>query len=276
MSPKDIEQIIITHGHLDHFGGANELSQKPDKPPVIAAHREDVPLIEGRASIHDKVKYPFLSLAGYPMKHKIALRILDSRARSNFSSCRVSRQLEDGDAVQCGKYKGEILWTPGHSEGSICVYLRNENILFSGDTVIPHVTPNPIVMLEAGAELPVRKSQAEFYSSIAKLEAINPAVTFPGHGQKIDDIKKVTSLYRRHYDMRHLRILECLKNGEQTVYQIASVVFPVKARSRPQASFEVFLAISEVYTHLQLLEEEGRVEISRRGKILYVKLRQQK
>jgi len=269
--PSDIEQIVITHGHLDHYGGAYTLKQSAPNL-VVAAHKDDVDLIEGRTSIHSSLKYPFLTLAGYPMLWKVPLRLLDRRARKNFLSCSVTRQLEDGDVIKCGYYDAEIVWTPGHSKGSVCIYLKNENILFSGDTIISNVTPNAIVMLERDGNLPIRKSQAEFYSSLAKLEKMNPALICSGHGESIDNINTVTEYYRKLFNKRRARILERVINAEQTIYEIAVAVFPIKATSKIDASFEIFLAISEVYTHLQVLEQEGKVKLTKRGGKLYVTL----
>ena len=267
----DIKQIIITHGHLDHYGGAYEL--KRDMPNlIVAAHKDDADLIEGRTSIHSSFKYPFLKLAGYPALMRVPLRLVDRRARKNFVSCPVTRQLEEGDIIKCGRYNAEIVWTPGHSKGSICVYLRSENILFSGDTIIANVTPNAIVMLEKDGSMPIRKSQAEFYSSLVKLEELNPAIIFSGHGEPVSDVNTVTAYYRRLFNNRRERILECTAGGEQTIYEIAVAVFPVKAPNKIDASFQIFLAISEVYTHLQILELERRIELMKRNGKLYITL----
>ena len=271
LTPSDIEQIIVTHGHLDHYGGAYEFKQNAPNL-IVAAHKDDIDLIEGRMSIHDGLKYPFLTLAGYPMLWKIPLRLLDRKARKIFLSCPVTKLLEDGDVIKCGHYDAEIIWTPGHSKGSICIYLKSENILFSGDTIISGVTPNAIVMLERDGSMPVRKSQAEFHSSLAKLEELNPALVFSGHGELVNDISSVIDYYRKLYDKRRAKILECIADAEQTIYEIAVAVFPVKAVRKTDASFQIFLAVSEVYTHLQILEQEGQIKFTKRGGRLYITL----
>ena len=267
----DIKQVIITHGHLDHYGGAYELKQYVPNL-IVAAHKDDVNLIEGRTSIHSSLKYPFLKLAGYPALWRIPLRILDRKARKNFSSCSVTKQLEEGEVIKCGRYDAEIVWTPGHSKGSICIYLKNENILFSGDTIIANVTPNAIVMIEKDGSAGARKSQIEFYSSLVKLEELNPASIHSGHGESVNNINTVTAFYRRLFNKRRERILEQAARAEQTIYEIAVAVFPIRAVNKIDASFEIFLAMSEVYTHLQVLEQEGRVELTKRGGKLYVTL----
>ena len=271
LTPSDIEQLIITHGHLDHYGGAYKL--KKDVPNlVIAAHKDDTALIEGNESVNDASKYLFLTLAGYPVLWKIPLYLLDKKVQKILFPSPVTRQLEDGDTVKCGRYDAEIIWTPGHSKGSVCVYLRSEDILFSGDTVISHVTPNAIVMLEPDGGMPVRKSQAEFYSSLAKLEELNPALIHSGHGEPITNINTVTGYYRKLFNKRRARILEYIAGGEQTIYKIAMAVFPVRGPRRIDTSFEIFLAVSEVYTQLQILEQEERVKLTKRGSKLYVTL----
>ena len=270
---EDIRQLIITHGHLDHYGGANLLIKNLSVLPIVAAHRDATHLIEGREGIHDRTKFPFLKLMGYPLKYQLAMHVLDQQAQMTFHNCYVSRILNDGDTIQCGSYNADILWTPGHSKGSICIYIKDHDILFSGDTILAHMTPNAIVMLEAGRALPVRKSQAEFYASVERLEALNPGTIFPGHGETITNIKPVTSQYRKRYDIREEKLLASLKSGKRNVYDIAVDVFNLNKRKRKGQAFEVFLAISEVYTHLQVLEEQGIVKMVKRwGRIRVVVL----
>ena len=102
-------EIVITHGHIDHIAGAMRLKSLTGAP--IRMHEGDLP----------QLKMLELQAAWVGMKSpgKVSL---DLRAN-------------DQDRVRAGGIEGLILHTPGHTEGSCCLYLPGENKLMAGDTL---------------------------------------------------------------------------------------------------------------------------------------------
>ena len=103
-----IELIVNTHGHWDHIADNSELQQQTLAP--IAIHRLDEP----------RIKNPV------PVFFRLPFEIPPTRA---------GRYLDAGNVVEVGDLKFEVLFTPGHTEGGICLYERSEKVLFSGDTL---------------------------------------------------------------------------------------------------------------------------------------------
>ncbi len=103
-----IELIVNTHGHWDHIADNAELQQQTLAP--IAIHRLDEP----------RIKNPV------PVFFRLPFEIPPTRA---------GRYLDAGNVVEVGDLKFEVLFTPGHTEGGICLYERTEKFLFSGDTL---------------------------------------------------------------------------------------------------------------------------------------------
>jgi hydroxyacylglutathione hydrolase len=103
-----IELIINTHGHWDHIADNLELQRQTLAP--IAIHRLDEPRLENPK----------------PVFFHLPFEIPPTRA---------GKYLEADDVIELGGLRFRVLFTPGHTEGGICLYEPSEKVLFSGDTL---------------------------------------------------------------------------------------------------------------------------------------------
>lgn len=253
----DIRQIILTHGHIDHYGAARKIAAASGGTVSIAAHGDDLGLIEHGFEAPKSVFKNFFRLMGAPVLFQLSLLALARIFKYLAQTCRVTRTITEGDTIPMGDYRARVISTPGHTRGSVCLLIEKEGLLFTGDLILGHITPNAFVMLEPDFELPVRLSQVEFFDSLDRVEKLSPRLILPAHGEIIKDLKKTVAMYRSQFNLRQEGILSILKNNENTVYRTARILFPDLGGSR--LPLEIFLAISEVYTHLQVLEKQGRV-----------------
>jgi len=253
----DIDRIILTHGHIDHYGAARRVVGRSSGRAVVSAHWEDRPVIESGTEISNRQFSKFYRLMGVPLVFELLFYGVGLVFSSLAENCRVDLRLSDGEKIQVGNYEATIISTPGHTRGSICLYLEKEGILFSGDHILGHITPNAFVMLESDFDIPRRMSQVEFYDSLRKIESLAPRIVYPAHGNPITDLSETAAMYREQFSLRRGKILAILKKGESTVYRIARRLFPEIGGKR--LPLEIFLAVSEVFTHLQALEKDGMV-----------------
>ena len=266
----DIDQIILTHGHIDHYGAARTIVKGSCKATKVLAHEEDSAIIEHGLEVPMTKFIRYYRLMGVPWIFQLSLVFLLLLFKSMAKNCPIDRFLSDGEKINIGDYEASVITTPGHTRGSICFYLEKEGILFPGDHILGHITPNAFVMLETDFILPRRMSQVEFYDSLSRIEKIVPRIVYPAHGEPIDDIGKTIALFRDQFSLRQKNIISILHDGEFTVYQIGRKLFPeIRGKRLP---LEVFLAVSEVYTHLQVLQKAKTVLSNLKNGAMYYRL----
>lgn len=265
----DIGQIIISHGHIDHYGAARKIVRATGGRAVVGVHSDDLGLVESGDDVPARTARRFLKMMGVPRLYINAMELIRWGFRFFADNCSVDFLLNDNDTVTLGDYTGRVISTPGHSRGSVCVYLEKENLLFAGDHILEHITPNALVMLESGTVFPGRLSQEEYYNSLSKIEGLGEPVVYTGHGKDVHDLKSVTALYRDQFRERQEMILSVLDSGEASVYRIARRVFP--DLSGFNIIMQIYLSVSEVFTHLQVLEREKRASFEIRNNRLSVR-----
>jgi hydroxyacylglutathione hydrolase len=139
-SPQDISLLVLTHSHPDHIGAAMAL--KKATCCVVAAHEAEKAWIQDiDLQVKERPVPGFHSLAGGPVN--------------------VDCVLEDGDRLDLGDGLGlQVIYTPGHSKGSISLWLPEEGALFSGDAI-------PLA-----GDMPIYEDALETAKSIRKLRSI--------------------------------------------------------------------------------------------------------
>ena len=148
-SVADIKQVINTHGHFDHIGGNGYFINAK-----IAIHENDADIIE-TGDIERSVADFF--------DGKLKPRTVDMK-------------LKEGDVLNIGGMELEVIHTPGHTPGSICLYNRKDGILFTGDTIFANGVGR--------TDLPGGDPNA-LRESIEKLKKLDVKIILPGHGEPV-------------------------------------------------------------------------------------------
>ena len=145
---RDVNLIILTHEHYDHIGATAFFY----RTAVVAAHR----LAANKLELQDD----FVTFSKYH----------DQPSKPFW----VDVWLEDGSIINLGNYELQVIHTPGHTSGCICLYEPRAGLLFTGDTVFAGGTLS---------EIAVGGNVSDYVNSVRRLSNLKIKQLYPSHGR---------------------------------------------------------------------------------------------
>jgi glyoxylase-like metal-dependent hydrolase (beta-lactamase superfamily II) len=152
VTPGDIDQVILTHEHIDHLGGVASFAPRAE----VLAHRLTAVKVELRDEF-GLMTAPFgETITPFP----------------------VAAQLEGGELIATGQHALRIHPSPGHSSGSLSLHDENSGLLVAGDLVLQQGALGGIF---------VGGSPSDSVDSLRRLARLKPRLMLPGHGPLVTD-----------------------------------------------------------------------------------------
>jgi glyoxylase-like metal-dependent hydrolase (beta-lactamase superfamily II) len=244
-----VRQVVLTHKHADHIGLARDVRDRSGA--TVYVHEDDW---EGVANL-DERHGEFIPLLENRLRQfhtpqeRIDKIISFMSQGKRFAKETPAERLKDGDVLPISGTNLEVIHTPGHTQGSIC--LRYGDYLFSGDTVLPNISPN----IGAG-EMRRTGMMQRFLDSLERVAALqsDELVVLPGHGPRFSNLAERAAELRRHHDKREQKILDVLRaGGTMTVYEVACALWT------KLPGYHLSLATNEVNAHLEKSVDDGDV-----------------
>jgi glyoxylase-like metal-dependent hydrolase (beta-lactamase superfamily II) len=264
----DIERILITHPHMDHFGLARELADTSGAQ--VIAHEDAVPHLKDPIAYFEQEQAfftPYLRSMGLPAQVVETVMELPEPYSRFQEPTAVDYELTDGDSIDVG-VKLEAVHTPGHSPGAVCFLALSEGVAFTGDHVLADITPNPLLTLSPGQQNERTRSLPQYLTSLRKLRSYDVGIGYGGHGDTMPDLTERITETIDHHQERKENIANLLETHQPTTaYHLVQEMFP------DLPATEMFPGMSEIIGHLDLLEDEGRVQTSTTDGIDYYELR---
>ena len=267
----DITTIIITHVHPDHFGLAGRIKQLSPHTQVVM-HRWESELIDSRyVHFFDLQEKLGAMLERHGVPH-YDVSIFKSASMPTLDFVRATfpdRTFFGGEIISTGIFDLEIIWTPGHSIGHICIYEPQNRILFSGDHVLPVITPNIGYHVESGDD-----PLGDYLNALHKIKNLPVTKVLPAHQNIFKDLRRRIDAINEHHKKRKNEILEVLKKVPFKAYDISAQL----RWNIPDSDWENLpvlqkrIAVMETIAHLESLRWESLIERITRDDIIYYSL----
>ena len=226
IKPDDIEKIVLTHMHPDHFGMAGWWQRAAERPmPVYLPERE-----KPQAQV-------FYRRANTPLYHQWMLDCGVDQAtvdtiESALQSTRDLTQphplrqeyLREDETVRLGARDCRSIHAPGHSDGQLIFYHESDRLMLCGDHVLMRITPNI-------GSWPHTQSDplGRFLASLTELKALDVRLALPGHRGLITDWRGRIEELIAHHQLRLEHTLEAIEDGGRSVYEVAAWLLPARS-----------------------------------------------
>jgi glyoxylase-like metal-dependent hydrolase (beta-lactamase superfamily II) len=250
----DVQGVLVTHIHPDHYGLAGRLREASGA--WVGLHPADAALIEERyeepGDLLEKMS-AMLRRDGAPPEEIAVLTNASMPVRPWVDAARPDVLIEDGDHPEIPGWDLTALWTPGHSPGHICLYEASHRLMLSGDHVLPRITPNISFHPQAGPD-----PLGDFLASLDKVAAYDTAEVLPAHEHRFFDLPRRVGELHAHHQARFEEVIAAIGEGRTTAWDIAGAM----TWNKPWAQIQGWMrraAAGETLAHLRHLQKLGVV-----------------
>ncbi|WP_242454556.1 MBL fold metallo-hydrolase [Bailinhaonella thermotolerans] len=254
MDVAGVRGVVVTHHHPDHAGLAGRVREASGA--WIAMHEADARIVRLFRQVvadgtHRGFQAGMLRRAGADEDEtaEVLGEVVDPPAAPD-------RDLADGELVDLPGRRLRAIWTPGHSPGHICLHLEDADRLFTGDHVLPGITPHIGLF---PLDDPDADPLGEFLSSLARIASLGELEALPAHQWTFHGTAARAREIADHHEERLAELLDVLGEAARplTLWETARGM----RWNKPWEELPPVLrrlAAAEAAAHLRLLERRGR------------------
>jgi glyoxylase-like metal-dependent hydrolase (beta-lactamase superfamily II) len=258
ISKADIQQVVLTHVHPDHYGMAGWLqtyARVNGVAPQVPVYLSPIEARQVRRFWGANANWRD-PLVEHWQQHGVPDALAATLADSTYDTRqRIFPQpseltlIEPGTEIKMGNRTFEALHMPGHSDGQLIYYDAADQLLLCGDQVLTKITPN-IGLWPMGDRDPL----GSYLDAIQRMSKLDVRLALPGHRDLIHDLRgRIAELERHHADRLALTLtaVSCLASA----FEVSHALFDFPGLSAHEMRF----AIAETLAHLEYLVERKRI-----------------
>jgi glyoxylase-like metal-dependent hydrolase (beta-lactamase superfamily II) len=272
ISGEDISQMVVTHAHPDHYGLAGEL--KHLYGARLALHHLEKDFIESRYINMDELIQEigrWLHRNGAPPDELSKLQTASLPMLKFVTPVLPDVTLYGGETITTGYFNFQVLWTPGHAPGHICLYEPDKKILFSGDHILPTITPHVGLHPQSSGN-----PLGDYLDSLNRLKQLDVKLVLPGHEHPFTNFKPRIEEIIQHHKQRNSEILSALNANTKTAYQIATEITwmhdVIGVSWDKLDSWDKRMAVLETLSHLEAMRATGKLDKFTKDDIIYYRI----
>ncbi len=250
----ELTHILITHGHIDHYGGLAYLL--PKTSALVGIHELDRRAVTNHAEryrLNTCRLEPFLAEAGVSRDERQRLLEMYNLPRTLFPNARVDFTFGEIEN-RLGPF--EIMHAPGHSAGQVVIRLHD--VLFCGDHLLAGISPH-----QAPERLNLNAGLGHYLPSLDAVSAWagDIRVTLGGHNEPILDLPARAMEIRAEHEARFRWVLDYLVTPH-TIAEVSRDLFGAVS------GYNELLALEEAGAHVEYLYERGALKIANLDEVL--------
>jgi glyoxylase-like metal-dependent hydrolase (beta-lactamase superfamily II) len=211
----DVRTVVVTHLHFDHLGMGGRVRAASGAQVVL--HRLEQAAIDGEFGGADPERF---DRWGVPPERRDELaRITEERFAK--AAITADRLVEGGDVLRLGDVRLEVIWTPGHTYGSICLREPDRRLLFTGDHVLPLLNPG----LGLGGPTPSNPI-TDYLDALDRVAGFDDHQVCPGHGYRFTGLRARCEKLGAHHSRRTAEVAAVLDRLDRpSVWEVASQLY---------------------------------------------------
>ncbi|MHA1736752.1 MAG: MBL fold metallo-hydrolase [Candidatus Thorarchaeota archaeon] len=255
----EVQQILLTHGHIDHAGLAGFIAASGrdagQENARVYVHSEDLRRVADHQRYIRGRMQAYIDIAlrsGAPEAMITAMR-QDSLAEyfaALGESVPHAVALADGDRVPSPIGRFDIVWTPGHTRGCVCYAANDQHVLFTGDHVLLDISSNPSLDFEGSGI-----SLLTYLDSLTRILRYDGHLVLPGHREPIQDLAKRVEELRADIEDKLDRLHDALGPTPTTIYDLSRILYGDYGLN------QLVLALAETTDLARVLEERGEARL---------------
>ncbi|HEY7358133.1 MAG TPA: MBL fold metallo-hydrolase [Ktedonobacterales bacterium] len=256
ITPADLTTIVLTHAHPDHIGLAGAFQQASGAPVLMFGpeaermlsvwSRDDTNAVEAVEAFYRRHAMPAEESAQERASIAATRRLVTIPGQVT--------PLAEGQQVRLAGALYRVIWTPGHSDGHICLWREADGLFVAGDHVLPRISPNIGLYPNARPD-----PLGDYLASLAKVRDLPASLALPGHGAPFSDLAgRVDELLAHHQERAEETcqiVRETQGHAGVDAYTVARRLFAGRFDTFQNRRF----ALGEALAHLEYLRVAGRV-----------------